>query len=361
MMRALHIAFVVAGLVACNHDLVYVDITAIPASTDSLWMRIGYLATTPTGQTYQGSTSDFLFKAPAQGFNGATSVGLNVPPGKTLDVVVEARAASCALGHQRLNMLVAGGVTRFDMALSALPKECTALMPMGTFSRGCSAQDNCQLDEGPLVKITTRAIDVDVTEVSHGAYRACTSCTTPAVASADDADTHPQTGVTWNQAVGYCNWRGKHLLTEAEWERAARGDGAALIYPWGNTAPTCARSNYQRVPACHDGFVGVSENPDGVSPFGMLNMAGNAAEWVADLYDDTYTGVTTNPTGPTIGTQRVIRGGSYYDPPSLIRNSGRYFASPTGSDPDNNVSDDDRLLRTGFRCGRYADIPLITP
>lgn len=129
---------------------------------------------------------------------------------------------------------------------------------------------------------------------------------------AGDKSDHPVNCVDWDQAVAYCQWEGKRLPTEAEWEKAARGtDGR--IYPWGNTAPDCNRAQYGK---CGGQTVSVGTKPAGSSPYGVLDMAGNVDEWVADWYDSDYyaQSPSENPKGPSSGQHRGARGGNWHNP-----------------------------------------------
>lgn len=121
-------------------------------------------------------------------------------------------------------------------------------------------------------------------------------------------DNFPVTNVTWDDAAAYCIWRGARLPTEAEWEFAARGR-EGLLYPWGNE-PNAVLVN------SNDHFSGltpVGQFPAAASPFGLLDMAGNAWEWVADWYSPDYYAQSPerDPIGPELGVLRLVRGGSF--------------------------------------------------
>ncbi|HEY3780514.1 MAG TPA: formylglycine-generating enzyme family protein [Fimbriimonadaceae bacterium] len=137
-------------------------------------------------------------------------------------------------------------------------------------------------------------------------------------------DSYPMVMVTWQQARDYCNWAGGDLPTEAQWEKAARGTDARE-YPWGNlwdTKRLCA--GHLQTPAAVGSF------PSGASPYGCLDMAGNAWEWCLDWYGADYEGLpSSNPTGVQNGQTKIIRGGDYdLSNHPTFRCANRYAADP---------------------------------
>ena len=116
-------------------------------------------------------------------------------------------------------------------------------------------------------------------------------------------------GVTYDQAMAYCNYVNGSLPTEAQWEKAARGPDGNL-YPWGNDQPTCDLLNFNN---CVHDLTDVMKYPKGKSAYGALDMEGNVFEWTADWYDALYykNSPPGDPPGPDTGKARVIRSSSY--------------------------------------------------
>jgi len=166
---------------------------------------------------------------------------------------------------------------------------------------------------------------------------------------------HPVGHVTWFGAKAYCEAIGRRLPTEAEWERAARGSDGR-IYPWGSVFNTALAKSSRPIPDDPSliGAFPVDSFPEGASPYGALNMAGNVAEWVSDWYSPTFysqpEATQPNPTGPPVGTEKVVRGGSWDTVPMFLRSVHRQSLAPN-----------DRALSVGFRCAADADAGAAVP
>jgi formylglycine-generating enzyme required for sulfatase activity len=256
------------------------------------------------------------------------------------------------------------------------PPEGMALVPAGAFTMG--ADRGGEEDEHPAHRVELAAFYLDLTEVTNGAYGRCVDasiCPAPDPKNASRNNVGPDSrfrgaqqpvsSVSWDSAKAYCGWMGKRLPTEAEWEKAARGDDART-YPWGRESPTAARAVFaSRVTQ------DVGTHPTGDGPYGHHDLAGNVWEWVEDVYDpyayrrpeaakgglpsceqalealaelraqhrQGFTGTNPIPTE----CERVLRGGAFnYDGPGLrssnrVHHPGRF-----------------KLVMSGFRCAKDA-------
>jgi len=236
-------------------------------------------------------------------------------------------------------------------------------IPAGEFRMGSSRADDPQAFEEELPQHIVYLGDywIDKTEVTNAQYAMCVAsgaCTPPAnnysstrASYYDDSQyaDYPVIFVSWSQAAAYCSWAGRRLPTEAEWEKAARGSDGH-IYPWGNTfdgtlANSCdVNCNLSWKGQYDDGFIEtapVGAYPDGASVYGILDMAGNVYEWVADWYGPYAPDRQIDPTGPNSGLDKIMRGGSWGDDPAHIRSTIR---SP--------INPDNWLDFIGFRCAR---------
>ncbi len=222
------------------------------------------------------------------------------------------------------------------------------LIPAGTFTMG---SDTRAADEKPKHKVYLDAYYIGKYEVTNAEYYEFWKQQTDAArtpenfthlpeigdwpARAEQFPNHPVVGVSWHDANAYAAWKGMRLPTEAEWEKAARGY-TDRVWPWGN-----AVEPYANTAAEDDGYQNrlapVGSFPKGKSYYGVMDMAGNVWEWTADWYSDVYYGYSSqaaakrpkmNPTGPDVGSWRVIRGGSWIDKIARCSTTFRFYFYP---------------------------------
>jgi eukaryotic-like serine/threonine-protein kinase len=237
-------------------------------------------------------------------------------------------------------------------------------IPAGSFQMG-GLDTRAATDEKPVHKVDMKGYWIDKVEVTNAMYLLCvqagvcnppqnvTSESRPSYFNNPEFNDYPVVNVTWESAKKYCDWAGRRLPTEAEWEYAARGS-TINTYPWGEQKPdgTYANFNYMQGDTSRVGNFAA-----GASPFGILDMAGNVLEWTNDFYNAEYyaSGSANNPAGPNVRAnyfRRVARGGSYADPEVSIRLSKR--ASVLGPNLEAELGSAAYLgefsPRIGFRC-----------
>jgi formylglycine-generating enzyme required for sulfatase activity len=228
-------------------------------------------------------------------------------------------------------------------------------IPAGEFLMG-NPEGKGRVDEWPQRTVYLDAFAIDLVEVTNERYIAFVTTTghrnppnpygTGPLLSAKGIEQLPVVQTTWYDAKAYCSWAKKRLPTEAEWEKAARGPDGRL-FPWGNEPATAKRANFDREWEDETTLYPVGSLPDGDSPYGVKDMAGNAREWVSDWYEPDYykRAPDRNPQGPDKkGVVRSIRGGSWHSPVADITTSARGrggFALQTHG--------------TGFRCARNVE------
>ena len=228
---------------------------------------------------------------------------------------------------------------------SVLAEPNLCLIPAGNFMMG----SNTDLpNEAPMHEIYLDAYYIGQTEVTNAEYYqfwvemgSTDSKYTPVSYGdafgtwpeiAETKPSHPVIGVSWHAAAAYAAWRGMRLPTEAEWEKAARGtDGRR--WPWGNAFRQHIKNTNVHANVWDQSGASlrpVASYKTGGSPYGAQDMAGNVWEWVADWYSETFYYHTPdrNPKGPTVGSRRVVRGGSWLNAEMLARCSTRIGQYP---------------------------------
>lgn len=243
-------------------------------------------------------------------------------------------------------------LTSFLLLLVSPVQADMVVVPAGEYMMGCSVDDpDCEKDEGPQggIAVTVPEFKIDKNEVTVAEYAECLkagSCTRPKDFARNkycnfgnaERNNYPANCVDWSEAVAYCQWVGKRLPNEAEWEKAARA-GSSSRYPWAQDV-SCANA------ILDDGktLASAGEEPDGcgedrswpvgsrpANALGLNDMHGNVGEWtsvwyapnaITDIYPE------GNLSGPASGKRRVVRGGSWDENKLNLRSSFRNVKAP---------------------------------
>lgn len=231
-----------------------------------------------------------------------------------------------------------------------------AAIPAGEFTMGrtfTTSDDETGMrplilrDDHPAHKVRLDAYWMDSTEVTHAAYAAFLAATGRQAPyhwlegkMPESLADYPIYNVDWADARSFCDWKGKRLPTEAEWEYAARGGLEAANYPWGDDKPTRDQALY----ATPAGPQPVGRHA--VNAYGLHDMSGSVSEWCGDWFERTYYSAAPaeNPQGPSEGMYRIIRGGAWSDGATRITVFFRNWVRPNQRTPN-----------IGFRCVR--DMP----
>ena len=224
------------------------------------------------------------------------------------------------------------------------------LIPAGPFTMG---QDNSKPKNGPAHEVDLPAYEIDHFDVTNDEFALFTEQSGYVTYAEQNSNkdwrdaaqgkgNHPVVYVTWDDATAYCEWAGKRLPTEAEWEKAARGDDGR-VFPWGNEFVAENGNFYE---GGIRGTTAVGSFAAGASPFGVEDMAGNVREWTAD-YFVAYPGQAADADAFFGEENRVNRGGGWFDGEDgeLVTTYNRN-AGPPGTSANDDI---------GFRCARDAE------
>jgi formylglycine-generating enzyme required for sulfatase activity len=212
-------------------------------------------------------------------------------------------------------------------------------VPAGSFLMGSKGDPLAFGNESPQHSVYLDAFWIDQTETTNASYAQCVAagvCRPPAQRRSNTRSAYyddvrfadfPVLYVSWMDAQVYCRWAGKRMPSEAEWEKAARGtDGRA--WPWGNTFEAARVNSVEAGPG---DTVRVGSYAAGASIYGVNDMAGNAWEWVTDLYQADFYRISPaiNPTGPASGpppseATGILRGGAWNNDWRALRTTYRY-------------------------------------
>jgi len=223
-------------------------------------------------------------------------------------------------------------------------------IPEGPFTMGSNDGDPDEAPEHPVYLATFYIDTKEVTQAEYDRFVRAAKRGKPFIPVFEDDQSLvlkpelPAMAMSWSDAEAYCRWAGKRLPTEAEWEKAGRGEGRTR-YPWGDGFGT----GHANVAGEDDGFKYLAPPgsfESGRSPYGLYDMTGNVAEWVADTYSEDYYKKSPyrNPPGPDDGQHKVIRGGSWRETEHNARLPKRFQAKMWRTD-----------TTIGIRCAKSSE------
>ena len=222
------------------------------------------------------------------------------------------------------------------------------LVPPDTFIMGCSPFDNgiCDSDERFIHQVTlTNAFYLGKTEVTQAQWEATMLYNPSYFDNASDSPSRPVDKVSWDDVADFNTATGLRFPTEAEWEYACRGGTTTAIHSTPERPNGSNKIEQLDSIAWYGNIYGHTHAVAGKAPnaFGFYDMSGNIDEWCNDFYESSYysNSPPTNPLGPSSGTDRVTRGGSWFNGSSACRSSYRFY-----QDPDTRYND------LGFRAAR---------
>jgi formylglycine-generating enzyme len=374
----------------CSVEPAALDFGEVEIGTDQ---SRTFSITNTGGGTLSGSVSESCdaFSLTAGGGSFSLSAGQSLSVTVRFAPAVEGNFSCVA----QTGAALCGQVVCSGAAIAPLPPTGMVLIPAGSFTMGSDAGEGLDADEMPEHTPEISAFYLDTYEVTNELYAGALSwalaqglveVTGDLVSSVPGGeplllmvrevpvpsrivydggssfaaepgyDNYPVIHVTWFGAAAYCNWRsamagktlsydtaswdcnlsadGYRLPTEAEWEKASRGSSDERTFPWGDAAATCDVANFSLPfdPCVNEPRpVDDAEYADGVSPYGVWQMAGNVFEWCNDWYGGDYYAVSpsADPAGPTSGGARVNRGGSWWDEQYWVRCAARLGSGPT--------------------------------
>ncbi len=243
--------------------------------------------------------------------------------------------------------------------ISELDGAALVYLPPTRVRIGCSELDRrCRQNEVFFLWLEVPGIWVETTEVTNDRYRRCVAsggCSLPAneeVFNDRSVGSRPVVGVTWLQARDFARWTGRSLPTEAEWERAARGDSTRRRFPWGSARRPDAANVLSDALSYGGGPMDVGSFE--ANPEGIHDLAGNVWEWCEDRYQPGLKDLPSDGSPRKSGIGRVVRGGSWRRTIDLARVSTRSW-----------FDDDYRADDLGFRCfsqqtGNLSDARVIS-